>query len=227
MPAGTSDSGPSLLLYLLNIFSKSIIAQLISEAGIEPTQKADPIGTVASHIFALETFHWHGHSLIYILIAKFHITCPVLFGIYGPEKTTSGKELLGWYREGKDGSFVGLQAHQQRMTGLGAGFAGISLRNYEKSTHNNPFPATKYWTALSNIVNVPAAQKTETHAMVMKAMIEGFEDRVLLFFGDSGRLALQMAVKEWVKDVPGGGGVGMKALALLADVMRKERKIGL
>ena len=227
MPAGTPDTGPSLLLYLLNIFSKAITAQLVSEAGIEPTEKADPIGTIASHIFALETFHWHGHSLINILIAKFHATCPVLFGIYGPENTTAGKERLGWARDDKDGPFIRLQGHQQRMTGLGAGFAGVSLRNYEKSSHQNPFPAIKYWTALSNIVNVPAAQRTDTHAMVMKAMIEGFEDRVLLFFGDAGKLALKMAVREWVKDVPGGGGVGMKALALLADVMRRERKIAL
>lgn len=221
----TAATGPSLLLYLLNIFSKAIIAQLISEAGIEPTQKADPIGTIASHIFALDFFHWNGNSLINILIAKFHVTCPVLFGVYGPETTNAGKSRLGWAQDGgKEGPLVSHQDHQQRMIGLGAGFAGISLRNYQMARNENPFPATNYWTALSNIVNVPAQHKTDTHAIVMKAMIEGFEDRILLFFGDMGKLALKMAVVEWVRDVPRPGS-GTKALALLEDVMKKEKKI--
>ena len=214
-----------MLLYLLNIFSKAIISQLVSEAGIEPTQKADPIGTVASHIFALDTFQWNGQTLIDMLVAKIHITCPVLFGIYGQEDTNAGKQRLGWAHEGgKEGPFISQQGHQQRMTGLAAGFAGISLRNYQNARNENPFPATKYWTAMSNVVNVPAQSKTNTHAMVLKAMIEGFEDRILMFFGDMGKVALRTAVVEWVKDVPNPS-TGTKALALLRDIMKRERKI--
>ena len=220
---GTPTTGPSLLLYLLNIFSKAIIAQLVSEAGVEPA-KADPIGTIASHIFALGDFLWNGLTLIDILIAKYHVTCPVLFGVYGPENTNAGKERLGWVREESNGPFVSLQHHNQRMTGLGAGFAGISLRNYEKSVHKNPYPATNYWIAFSNIVNVPAGQRTDTHAMVLKAMIEGYEERFLLFFGDAARVALRLAVVDFPKGVRDAG-IGTRALGLLEDVMLRERKI--
>lgn len=200
------------------------MAQLISEAGIE-TAKADPIGTIASHIFALGDFQWNGYTLIDILIAKYHVACPVLFGIYGPENTNVGKARLGWAREGGSrGPFVGLQQHSQRMAGLGAGFAGISLRNYEKAKHKNPYPATKYWTAFSDIVNVPVDQRTETHAMVLKAMIEGYEERFLLFYGNAAMCALRMAIREFPRRVEAPG-MSMRALGLLGDVVLKERKI--
>ena len=221
LPSGTSTTGPSLLLYLLNIFSKSIIAQLISEAGIE-TAKADPIGTIASHIFALKDFLWNEHTLIDILIAKYHVVCPVLFGIYGPDSSAAGKMRLGWAREGS--GFTSLQNHSQRMAGLGAGYAGISLRNYEKAVHKNPYPATNYWIAFANIVNVPKGRRTETHATVLRAMIEGYEERYLLFFGDAARCALRLAVVDFPKGVEDAG-MGTRALELLGDVVLKERKI--
>jgi len=110
------------------------------------------------------------------------------------------------------------------MTGLGAGFAGISLRNYEKAKHKNPYPAPKYWLAFSNIVNVPVGARTETHAMVLKAMIEGYEERFLLFYGDAAMCALRLAVREFPQGAQSPG-IGMKALALLGDVVLKERKI--
>jgi len=110
------------------------------------------------------------------------------------------------------------------MAGLGAGFAAISLRNYEKAKHTNPYPATKYWAAFSNIVNVPVDVRTETHAMVLKAMIEGYEERFLLFYGNAAMCALRLAVWEFPKRVQSPG-IGMRALELLGDVVLKERKI--
>lgn len=220
---GTPTTGPSLLLYLLNIFSKTIITQLVSEAGID-TAKADPIGTIASHIFALKDFQWNGCPLIDVLIAKFHVVCPVLFGIYGPENTAAGMLRLGWVREGD--SFTGLREHSQRMAGLGAGYAAISLRNYEKAAHQNPFPATNYWIAFANILNVPQGQRTDTHALVLKAMIEGYEERFLLFYGDAARCALGMAIREFPRGYAGkDGAVGMKSLELMGDLVLRERKI--
>lgn len=209
------------------MFSKFIVTQLISEAGIE-THKADPIGTIASHIFALKDFLWNDHTLIDILIAKFHVSCPVLFGIYGPSNTAAGKVRVGWARgisrHKKGDTFISLQDHSQRMAGLGAGFAAISLRNYEKTILKNPYPATNYWIAFANILNVPAGQRGETHAMVLKAMIEGYEERFLLFFGDAARCALRLAVRDYGKGVQGGG-MATKALEILGDVALRERKI--
>ena len=110
------------------------------------------------------------------------------------------------------------------MAGLGAGFAALSLRNYEKAVHKNPYPVTNYWIAFANIVNVPAGQRTETHALVLKAMIEGYEERFLLFFGDAAMCALRLAIREFGKGVKDGG-MGTRSLELLGDVALREKKI--
>src|SRR5438045_6727276 len=94
-PDGSPDTFPSLFLYLLNIFAKAVIAQFIDEAGVAP-KAADPVGVVAVQIFASNDFRFRGASLIDILVAKFRIVCPVLWGVYGNEKTEEGRAKLGW-----------------------------------------------------------------------------------------------------------------------------------
>ena len=212
---------PALLLYLLNIFAKAIIAQFINEASVKP-QIADNVGTVASHIFAIEAFRWHGTTLIDILIAKLHVVCPVLFGIYGDEKSATGKIRLGWSRE-DNGPFVSDQNHFGRMTGLGAGFAGISLRNYEKAVAKNPYPDFHYWQCLARITNTPTDRITQTHFVVLKAMVEGYEGKFLQFYGDYALKALRFALIELPERSPPS--VASKALAGLVDVQRREQRL--
>lgn len=215
-------NGPALLVYLLNIFAKAMIAQFINEVGVKPII-ADNLGTVASHIFAIDNFRWKGISLIDILIAKFHVVCPVLFGIYGNERTLEGKRRLGWWREEEGGAFVPEQRHFERMTGLGAGFAGISLKNYEKARAQNPYPDRHYWTSFAHIINVPPHEITETHFVVLKAMIENFEAKFLQFFGDAAIAALRLGLIE----LPGRSppSVAAKSLAGLVDVLKKDKKL--
>ena len=213
---------PALLIYLLNIFSKAIVAQFLAEASMDPKQ-ADPIGTIASHIFAHNDFRWNETSLIDVLLAKMHMVCPVLFGIWGSEATNEGKTRLGWWREEKGGPFLPDQSHNDRMVGLGAGFAALSLRNYEKSKFTNPYPAVNYWRSFSYIVNVPLSERTGTHCIVLKAMIENYEERFLMFFGDAALIALRYAVIEFPKEVKQG--MGPRALAGLADTIRRDKKI--
>ena len=215
-PKGTNFS--SLIIYLLNIFAKAIVAQFVTEASLDSKQ-ADPIGTIASHIFAMEQYHWNGLSLIDILLAKMHVVCPVLFGIWGSEATNEGKLKLGWWRVEKGGPFLSDQGHSDRMTGLGRGFAALSLRNYEKAKLANPYPAYHYWRSFSYIVNVPPSARTSTHCVVLRAMIENFEERFLMFFGDAALVALRYAVLEYPREVKKG--MGQIALAGLADTMRK------
>ena len=224
MPA-TDTTAPALLVYLLNIFAKAIVSQFIDEAGISP-RIADPIGTIASHIFSLTDFRWHGVSLIDILIAKMHVVCPVLWGIYGDENTPEGKARIGWWREEKNGPWVSEHRHKERMTGLGAGFAAIALRNYEKARMENPYPNIKYWQSLAYIVNTPPAEVTITHFVVLKAMIDNYETKFLEFFGNAALAALRKALV----DFPAGAvqqhqGMSARALATLAEVLRKEKKL--
>ncbi|KAL8793516.1 MAG: hypothetical protein Q9195_003889 [Heterodermia aff. obscurata] len=224
-PSNTPDGNQvsALLIYLLNIFAKAVISQFLAEASLDPKQ-ADPIGTIASHIFATKDFLWNEVSLIDILLAKFHLVCPVLFGIWGSEATKEGKIKLGWWREVKNGPFVTDQSHNDRMCGLGAGFAALSLRNYEKSKLTNPYPATHYWRSLSYIVNVPPSERTGTHCVVLKAMIENFEEKFLTFFGDAALIALRYSVLEYPQGLTG---MGPRALSGLVDTMRRDKKIRL
>lgn len=222
-PSQANDSkGSALLLYCLNIFAKAIVNQFITEAGPKP-KIADALGTVASHIFAVSDFRWHDISLIDVLIAKMHVTCPVIFGIYGDEQTVEGKQRLGWVREHPDGPFIPQTTHFDRMTGLSAGFAGISLKNYERAKAKNPYPEYHYWKAIARLANVPPDGITQTHFIALKAMIQGYESKILLFFGDAGLAALRHILIELPKRSPPSPAA--KQLAGLVDVLRKEKKL--
>ncbi|MDI1490525.1 MAG: hypothetical protein OHK93_001729 [Ramalina farinacea] len=215
----TADpNGPALLIYLLNIFCKAVIAQFIAEAGVKP-QAADPVGIITSHIFAQDVLKWQGVPLIDILLAKYHLVCPLLFGIRPPSSTTDAqKPALGWWREEgsylhpptHSGPFIPPQQHYQRLTGLSAGFAALSLRNYSKAPKMiNPFPDNHYWTCLARIANTPPDQLTESHFVVIKGLVECFAGKFVGFYGGAAVCALRVVVV----DLPGrakgeGGGRG-------------------
>lgn len=214
---------PALVIFLLNHFAKAVISQYINEASVSP-KLADPIGTVTSSIFALEDFKCNGVSLIDVLIAKFHVVCPPLFGIYGDEKTTEGRSRLGWWREGPDGPWISDQRHWDRMAGLGAGFASIALRNFEKSRSENPYPPYHYWQSLSSILNIPAGYVTETHFILVRSMLLNSESRFILFFGKPALSALSFAIldfpKKAVQQTPAAS-----SLAGLEHTFRKDKGI--
>lgn len=195
----------------------------MDEAGISP-RIADPIGTIASHIFSLAEFHWEGMSLIDILIAKMHVVCPILWGIYGDETTAQGKARIGWWREEKNGPWISEHRHKERMTGLGAGFAALALRNYEKARMENPYPNTKYWQSLSYIINTPPTEVTTTHFVILKAMIEHYESKFLDIFGDAAVFALRKALVDFPERATRQG-MAAKALSTLVEVLRKEKKL--
>ena len=115
------------------------------------------------------------------------------------------------------------QRHFERMTGLGAGFAGISLKNYEKARPQNPYPDQHYWTSLARIVNVPPQEVTQTHFVVLKGMIENFESKFLHFFGDAAIAALRLSLIELPKRSPPS--VAAKSLAGLVDVLKRDKKL--
>lgn len=213
---------PALLVYLLNQFAKAVISQFINEASVAP-RVADPIGTIAISMFANNEFRINGISLIDILIAKFHVVCPPLFGIYGDEKTNAGRTRLGWWREEPEGPWISDQSHQDRMSGLGAGYAAISLRNFEKSAASNPYPPYHYWQAVATILNVPVGKVTDTHLYVLRALLMNSEARFLQFFGDAAKKLLQIALTEYPKRAREGS-VAAVVLSTLKDAMTREKK---
>jgi len=121
---------PSLLLYLLSIYSKAIINNLVNECAVN-IKAAESVGTMVAQVFSMPDLQFQRNvpsiqsgihydafggtaptpplkpssvSLITILMCKFHATAPMLFGISGSEKTAAGRVQMGWRREfGRDG----------------------------------------------------------------------------------------------------------------------------
>ncbi|KAL1897422.1 hypothetical protein Sste5346_004158 [Sporothrix stenoceras] len=190
---------PSLYLYLLNILSKAAISQFIQESGADP-RTAEAIGQTVSKVYSEAEFLWRGKPMIDMLIAKYRVVCPVLFGFRGNDKMQRGRAQVGWRKEG--GQWIGEQDHIDRMTGLGAGFAAITLRDFSRAKRDSPWPPAVYWTALAQIVNTPPEEMSETQCYVLKAMIADNESKFLGFYGNAGVAALRCALVDYPARFP-------------------------
>jgi nucleoporin GLE1 len=219
---GTLNNGthmPSLTIYLLNILAKAALSQFCSEAGANP-KTADPIGVILVSVFSQEKFCWRGQSLIDIVIAKFRILCPVLFGIRGNEKTEEGRAKLGWKKD-QNGNWISEQEHNDRMTGLGAGYASICLRDFSRSRLNNPFPSTNYWFSLAAITSTRPEDTSSTQFVVLKAMIDNYTVSFLKMYGDMGVRALHVALEDFPRRAAAGN-VAASSLQVLAAKLRRD-----
>jgi nucleoporin GLE1 len=210
---------PLLTIYLLNILAKAAISQFCTEAGANP-KAADPVGTLIISIFAQSKYCWRGKSLIEIMIAKFRITCPVLFGFRGNEKTEEGRERLGWKKD-VNGNWISEQEHNDRMTGLGAGWASICLRDFSRTQLDNPWPPIKYWKSLAFITNTPSGETSSTQFVVLKAMIDNYTALFFKCFGDMGVRALHDALQVFPRKAAAGN-VAASSLQVLAAKLQRD-----
>lgn len=218
------DELPMLFIYLLNQFAKAVVAQFVDEAGVSP-KAAEPIGIVVASIFSNPELGWRGHSLIDILMAKMRVACPVLWGIRGSERTEEGRARLGWKKD-DEGNWIPEQVHVTRMTGLGAGYAAISLRDFSKSRNENPWPPWHYWRAMASITSTPPTEASSTQYVVLKSMVENYEQRFLGFYGNAALAALRIALV----DFPGRAverSAASSALAVLADKLKRDKGLDL
>ncbi|KAL4786068.1 hypothetical protein BJX76DRAFT_141966 [Aspergillus varians] len=214
---------PALLIYALNILAKSLIASLITEASINQGH-AEPIGIVAAQIWSMDSFIYKGHHMVDVLWAKYRVVCPALWGFHGNEKTESGRRALGWWREGPDGPFVSEQAHADRMTALGAGFAALTLRNFGKTQRKNPFPNTLFWFSMHKILNIPASEIQETHITLLSAMLRSSAERIVGFFGHIGLALMRKAIVELPSNLPRQS-MAVNQLKLLKDLYKRDKHI--
>ena len=211
-------SGP--LVYLLNILSKSIISQFVNGRA----DMAEPIGVMAVTIFATKNFLANGNvSLIDILMAKYHTCCPVLWGVYGSEKTEQGRTRIGWWKQ--DGEWVSEQRHNERMSGLGLGYAAISLRDFSKSQNQNPYPPSNYWKTMSYIVNTPPGRVQPTHFHVLKALLDGYVPKFVGFYGQAALAVLRKALIDFPAQAPSEP--ARDAVLTLREQIQKEFRIAL
>lgn len=215
----------AVFVYLMNIFTKGIIQQWVDVASAD-VPAANATGVLVISILADETLRILGAPMIDILLAKLHKVCPVLFGIYGPENTVAGKVRLGWDRDRleKNKPFVGEQRHGDRMTGLGAGFSAIGLRVFPPTTKlRNPFPPLHWWRAFARIVNTPAGEITNTHLIVLKAMVQSQAPRIIEIFKNVGRAALRVALVDFPAKAPKGA--ARTGVEVLRATLAKEHNI--
>lgn len=152
-------------------------------------------------------------------MAKFRVVCPVLFGLRGSDKTERGRLAIGWKKDGP--GYVTEQTHNDRMTGLGAGFASISLRDFSKTAKANPYPPVNYWKALAGIVNSPPNETSNTQYVVLRAMIEGHEQRFLNFYGNAAIAALRLALIDFPKRAPANASAA-QSLRAMVELLRTE-----
>lgn len=221
---------PGAFVYLLNIFSKGLINQMINEvggstlSGAERAEKADPLGIMAVTIFAQPHFKARNSiTLIDIFLAKYHFACPVLWGIYGNEKTRNGRKRIGW--RGNNDEFDTEQTHSERMTGLGALYGAIALRDFSKSKNESPYPPSNYWKALSCIINTPASEVQPTHFYVLKALVDGHIPRFIGFYGQAALVALRKALVDFPSQA--ARSPARDAVMVLPEGFRKELHLSL
>ncbi|RMZ85813.1 hypothetical protein DV737_g501, partial [Chaetothyriales sp. CBS 132003] len=241
---GTTITVPSLLLYVINIFSKALFEAFTGECSVN-TAAADPLGTMAAQIFSAPELQYRRNirsrgsqptppshpssvSLVSILIAKFHATAPILFGISGNETTGQGRARLGWRKQ--DGNFVLPQVQYDRLIGIAAGYASISLRNFAKAPNKiNPYPPRHFWTSLAHILNTPSAQIQTPHILLLKTLLDVGLDRFILFFGSHAVAVLRQAVVDLPKTLPPevASKAEVKSLSLLQEKWKREKNFTL
>lgn len=223
-PSGSTQMS-GILLYLLNQLAKTALTQLLNESAVD-TAMADPLGVLLCTLFSLPDYRCNGQSLIDLLWAKYHRLCPPLFGITGSEKTAAGRLRLGWDAERWAAD---AQGHYTRLTGLGAGFSALTLRDFSKSRNRNPAPNRLWWESMARILNLPPDQVQPTHYVLVKAMINDYAPRILQIFAGAGFACLRLAVKEFPHKAPrtAEGRVIGSAVAVEAMQVSLQQRYGL
>jgi nucleoporin GLE1 len=190
LPALSSESEaqyPAILLYAYICFEKFVIKQFDQEAANEEGRIISEVGAIAASLFVDKEFVWKGIPLIDLLLAKFHRTCPVLFGISGDMKTAEGRARLGLLPVG--GEQISANYYHQRMLGLGLGYAAISLR----AVATPAVPISEYWRALASICNIASQDLYSGHFMVLKGLVRDSAKKVVSFYGAQGKAILRHA----------------------------------
>jgi len=223
-PPDANTQVPAVFVYLLNFFAKKVISKFAEDVSATRSYNAaETIGIVCAAIFSDPSLQVHNNSFIDILLAKYHKVCPVLWGIYGPENTVKGRERLGWKRI--EGEWIPQQEHYDRMAGLGAGWASLTLRDFSRVEIRNPLPAWHYWAALACILNVPPEQRTQTHFVVLKGLVEEYVPVFVKFYGQAACVVLRKALAEYPANGPKGP--ASEGLKVLRETVKQKYKLTL
>lgn len=215
---------PGLRIYLLNIFAKAIVKQIMS-AGPN-SQVIQPLGLAANVVLADSKVTWQGLPLSDFVLAKLHKTIPVLFGIKGNEQTEQGRAILGWAREGgtKKGPWAKQQTAAEQWLNLGAGLAALSLRAFPTRLNISvvPFPPQIYWECMARLLNTPPDERYQAHYTIVQGMIEYSAPNLIKIFGQMGKALIRTALVSY----PTGSEVrGADYLTMLRTLLERNHGI--
>ncbi|KAF2747326.1 hypothetical protein M011DRAFT_402739 [Sporormia fimetaria CBS 119925] len=207
---------PAIMLYALICFEKSLVKQFDQEAGHEDGKIITELGIIAASFFADPHTRWKDIPLTDLLLAKLHRVCPILFGITGDMKSANGMARLGFLPV--DGEQRSPNEYHQRMQGIGAGFAAMSLRKVAHPT----IPPSEYWRALASIANTPSNDLYNGHFMVLKGMVRDYVPKLVDLYGVYGLALVRQATVVMPRRAPSRTSSTVGLVTVLPDVWRKR-----
>lgn len=214
---------PALLLYAFSCFTKSLMKQFETEAANEDGRIIQEVGLIAASLLADQKYMWNGIPMTDVVMAKYHQACPILFGIRDKMDTPQGQARLGWLNI--HGEPPQINIYNQRMLGLGCGFAALSLRQF--SGKNPAIPMAEYWRAVSSISNTPAENLYGGHFMVIKGLLRDYAKKFMLFYGAQARGVLRKATVDLPARAPQRAADTASLVAVLKDGWKKNENISL
>ncbi|KAF2667319.1 hypothetical protein BT63DRAFT_456623 [Microthyrium microscopicum] len=217
--AGQNTQVSGVFVFLLNHLVKSAIKQMVAASTQTHYNAVDYYGVIISWMVSFNGYRVQGNSFADIVIAKFHHSCPPLFGVFGPENTREGRLRLGWRGTSE-------QDHFDKAHAMAMGWASTTLRDYSKlqdKTQKSAIPAWHYWQSISCITNVPANQLTKTHAVAIKGLLEWYANQFVKFYGQAAMTAMRTAVISLPAQAPDA----FKTASVLRDTIARKYGIQL
>ena len=185
---------PAVFIYLLNMCAKAAI-NTTKKTAVAVTEV---VGITVAAVFGTIDLRFHGESFIDIMLAKYHFVCPMLFGIYGPERTEGGRVRLGWpFTIGDNGRRLWIEEKDffEEQQALAIGWAALTLRDFGKAkTSKNACPPWTYWRSIAYIANTPPEQVTRLHFVVLKNLLENHANKFIKLYGQAATVALRTAI---------------------------------
>lgn len=207
---------PAFLLYMWIMFEKFLLKQFEKEASNEDGRIIQELGLIAASLFADQKYMWKGSiSLIDVLLAKMHHICPIMFGIRGNMNTVEGQKRLGWMPIDKQPATG--EIYMQRIRGLSAGFAAMSLRAFKSVP---ALPMSEYWRCLVHVCNTPPADLYPGHFAILNGLLRDFHRKFLAFYGAQARGVLRRAIV----DLPARAPARCKDAAGIISVFQEQWK---
>jgi nucleoporin GLE1 len=205
---------PAFLLYVWICFEKFLLEQFSKEAANPDGRIIQEIGLIAASLFGDQKYMWKGLPVTDIFLAKLHKACPPLFGIRGTMNTAEGRLRLGWLKDSTQ------ETYTQRMRGIGAGYASMSLRSFASKTP--AMACAEYWRAIVSICNTPPEHLWPGHFAILSGLIRDYYKKFLQFYGVPARGVLRRAAIDLPARAPERCKDAASTLSVLPEGWKKE-----